>query len=459
MINIKSLCLITVLANSSLFAQGIVPNQLINPVENAIKNSYELQNKQLEINKNKAQYSEVKGKQQPNIEAEALAGYLYSLGSVNVPTQHLNLINKDLFKDTKDLNLSAAFATVGVTASQVIYAGLQIKNSIKSLDEKNNAYELLLKAGEEEVAKDVLISFDQIMLLNEVEKLIDNSSKRLEKEQLKVQKAIELGLAIPFDREKIKLALLELESKQLEISSSRKLLYEKLQMLTHLPINELETVYYDLQPIQLLTDEFNLENKPELKALHHSTKAYEFLFQKEKGDALPKVFAFAKSNYASLFATRLRMDSELLNNLNLGINNLTLFPNIMVGVGAKWEIFNGHQHKYKLEQAKNDILISENKYKDAEQKLNLLLSKNKIDYETANKKLKVNEQQDKIAKSNMEIATKRFQVGLIDITDYLATENDYFKAKLGYYSQILDQRSKTYDILHTSGELLNRIKN
>ena len=41
----------------------------------------------------------------------------------------------------------------------------------------------------------------------------------------------------------------------------------------------------------------------------------------------------------------------------------------------------------------------------------------------------------------MEIATKRFQVGLIDITDYLASENDYFKANLSYYSQILDQRN------------------
>lgn len=459
MLKIKSFCLISFLVSSSSFAQGIVNTQLIPPVESAIKNSYELQNKKLEVDKNKALYAEVKGKKQPTVEAEVLSGYLYSLGSVNVPTQHLNLINKDIFKETKDFNVSAAFGTIGLSASQVIYAGLQIKNSLKALDEKTSAYELLLQASEEEIAKDVLTTYDQIMLLNEVDKLVNNSAKRLEKEQLKVQKAIELGLAIPFDREKIKLALLELESKQLEINSSRKLLYDKLQMLTHLPLNDLESIHYDLQPIDILTDQYNLDNKPELKALAHSTKAYEYLLNKEKGDALPKVFAFAKSNYATLFSTRLRMDSDLLNNLNLGINNLTLFPNVMVGVGAKWEIFNGHQHKYKLEQAKTDILISENKYKDAQQKLNLLLNKNKIDYETANKKLKVNEQQDKIAKSNMEIATKRFQVGLIDITEYLATENDHFKANLGYYSQILDQRSKTYEILHTSGELLNRIKN
>lgn len=459
MLKIKSISLLSLLISTNSFAQGIVNQQLVPFIDSAIKNSYELQNKQLEINKNNAQFSEVKGKQLPSLGAEALGGYLYSLGSLNVPTQHLNLINQDLFKETKDIKLNAGFATVGVTATQVIYAGLQIKNSLKALEEKNNAYELLLSAGQEEVVKDVLTTFDQIMLLNEVEKLIDNSSKRLEKEQQKVQKAIELGLAIPFDREKIKLALLELESKQLEISSSRKLLYEKLKMLTHLTENELGTVYYQLEPIDLLTEQYNLENKQELKALQHSTKAYEFLLKKEKGDALPKVFAFAKSNYATLFSTRLKVDSNIFNNLLFGVNNLTLFPNVMVGIGAKWEIFNGNQHKYKLEQAKTDILINENKYKDAEQKLNLLLTKNKIDYETANKKLKVNEQQDKIAKSNMDIATKRFQVGLIDISEYLATENDFFKANLGYYTQILDQRSKTYDILHTSGELLNRIKN
>ena len=101
----------------------------------------------------------------------------------------------------------------------------------------------------------------------------------------------------------------------------------------------------------------------------------------------------------------------------------------------------------------------ENKLLDAQEKLNLLLSKNNIDYETATEKLKVNKQQNIIATNNLEIASRRFQEGLIDVTERLAAENDYYKANLGYYSQIIDQRTKTYEILHTSGELLNKILN
>ena len=141
------------------------------------------------------------------------------------------------------------------------------------------------------------------------------------------------------------------------------------------------------------------------------------------------------------------------------MNQFTMFPNILIGVGAKWELLDGHQHKNKLAQAKSDILINENKLLDAQEKLNLLLSKNNIDYETATEKLKVNKQQNIIATNNLEIASRRFQEGLIDVTERLAAENDYYKANLGYYSQIIDQRTKTYEILHTSGELLNKILN
>ncbi|HBX61542.1 MAG TPA: TolC family protein, partial [Flavobacteriaceae bacterium] len=115
--------------------------------------------------------------------------------------------------------------------------------------------------------------------------------------------------------------------------------------------------------------------------------------------------------------------------------------------------------KNKLAQAKTDILINENKLQDSQEKLNLLLSKNKIDYETSTEKLKVNNQQNTIATNNLEIASRRFQEGLIDVTERLAAENDYYKANLGYYAQILDQRSKTYELLQTSGELFNQLSN
>jgi hypothetical protein len=47
-----------------------------------------------------------------------------------------------------------------------------------------------------------------------------------------VNKAIQNGLAIPYDRDKLKLALLELEEKKVEVSGNRDLLCQKIRQET-----------------------------------------------------------------------------------------------------------------------------------------------------------------------------------------------------------------------------------
>ncbi|WP_312356291.1 MULTISPECIES: TolC family protein [Weeksellaceae] len=443
------------------YAQNIINQQLRTPIINAIETNYGIKNKFLEIEKNKFQMEEIKGKLKPDVSALALGSFFYSNGTIDIPTKSLDHLGITLFEGNQNFNTSMFIGSIGVNAKQVIFSGLQIPNAIKAIEEKNVAFDYLAESEKESIAKDVIQTFDQIMLLDKIQELINSSSKRLNKEHLKVQKAIQNGLAIPYDREKIKLALLELETKQIELNGTKKLLYDKLTTLTHLPTDNLEIIHYNLSPIDLFSNEYSLENKQEIKALEHSIKAYEFLYKKEKGAHLPQVFAFANSNYSSIFGQRMNLRNVGENNkdVNLKVNQLTFFPNILVGVGAKWEIFDGGQHKNKLYQVKSDIKINENKLEDTKEKLNLLLNKNKIDYETSNEKLKVNEQQNTVATNNLDIASKRFEQGLIDVTERLSAENDYYKANLGYYSQILDQRSKTYEILHTSGELLNKILN
>ncbi|MCA4776601.1 TolC family protein [Empedobacter stercoris] len=449
-----------VLISSFSFGQQLIDPQLKLPVEKAIESSYNLKNKQLEVDKNNSQYDEIKGKQKPSLSAIALGSYLNSNGTIDIPTKSIDLISTELFAGNQRFNTSTGLFTIGINASQVIFSGLQIPNALNAIQEKSAALDYLKDAEKEVITKDILQTYDQLMLIQKVEELISNSAKRLDKEHLKVQKAIQNGLAIPYDREKIKLAMLELEARQVEVNGSRQLLYKKLETLTHLSTEDLQQIEYELTPIHIISAEYTLENKKELKALEHSIKAYEFLYKKEKGSHLPQVFAFANTNYTSIFGSRFKLkDVDLLGDVNLKMNQFTLFPNILIGIGAKWELLDGGQHKNRLVQAKTDILINENKLQDSQEKLNLLLSKNKIDYETSSEKLKVNHQQNTIATNNLEIASRRFQEGLIDVTERLAAENDYYKANLGYYAQIIDQRSKTYELLQTSGELFNQISN
>lgn len=458
MFSTYKLYLLPLLLSISVQAQELIDPQLKRPVNAAIESNYELKNKQLEVQKNDFQILETKGILSPHVNALGGAAYLNTSGLLDAPSRHLNIINVELFDKDKRFNTSSGLAHVGVMGSQVIFSGLQVTNGIKALEAKSLALNDLAEASKEEIAKEILTTFDQLMLLEQVDKLIENSQERLDKERLKVQRAIQNGLAIPYDREKIKLAMLELESKRVELNGSKRLLYDKLEMLTHLPMDELQAIEYPLQELSIFHQEYDLSQKKELSALQHSKDAYQFLIDKEKGSKLPQVFAFAGVNYTTLFGSKTVLkDVTTSGDLTLKMNQLSLFPNFMVGVGAKWDILDGNQHKNKMQQATIDLMVQENKYKDAEEKLNLLLKKNKVDYETAQEKLKVNAQQQVIADQNLEIASKRFQVGLIDVTERLAAENDFYKANLGYYTQLVNQRQFTYDLLQTAGQLLHQI--
>lgn len=456
----KLLTVVLLFCFNSLYAQELVSKQLKRPVEKAITTNYELLNKSLEVQKTQLEVNSVKAKRLPSVAASALYTHFYQEGQLDIPTVTLPITGLDLFEGSRSFKLNGNIINAGVSASQIIFGGLQIQNGQKALEAKTKAQQLLADASKETIAKDVIGSFDQLMLLVEAEKLIGDTEKRLEKENLKVKKAITNGLAIPYDRDKITLALLELEAKKIELKGNRKLLYQKLAQLTHLDTLELKNIQYPLETILLDETGINAEKRLELEALQYSGKAFDYVLKKEKGAALPGVFAFANVSYTNLFNSKLTLkDVGPFNDVNLNMNRLSMFPNAFVGVGAKWNIFSGGEHKNKISSAKTDIQINNNKLKETEEKLDLLIQKSKTDYQNANEKLKISLQRMAIAKNSMNMASKQYQEGLINVTERLESENDLFKSSLTYYMQLVEQRNASLDLLQASGDLLNKILN
>src|SRR5690606_26805887 len=111
---------------------------------------------------------------------------------------------------------------------------------------------------------------------------------------------IENGLAIPYDRDKLTPAILELAEKEVELAGNRALLVKKIQQETGLSAVAVEEVLYNLSPIYLSDVPTGVEERSELKALDASSKAYEYLYKKEKGAALPTVCAFGSASYLNL---------------------------------------------------------------------------------------------------------------------------------------------------------------
>lgn len=428
------------------------------PVENAILHSKQLKNLQLEQQKIELDQQAVKGKLLPHVSANAMYGFVHSNINVDVPTIPLPISGINLFEGTQNANFNTNIGLAGVTATQVIFSGLQITNGQKALAYKKVAQEQLMEANYDVLSQEVITAFDQLMLLKEVDVLIKDSEKRLEKEHLKVVKAIESGLAIPYDRDKIKLAMLELENKKAEIASNRELLFYKLAELTGLSEEELQKVNYNLAEVYVPEENATNLQRKEISALEAGHKALEYALKKEKGAKLPAIFAFGSAGYINAFGTNAKIkDIPQLGDLNLKSKHLQLAPALAVGVGVKWNIFDGKEASSQIEKAKIDLQIHENKMQDTKEKLSLLQRKNLSDYKLSLTKLQVNQQQMQIAQNNLKLASRQFEEGLLDVTERLEAENELYKQALNYYNQVLQQRQSATELLKTNGVLFQII--
>lgn len=452
------LAIALILLSSVTKAQILISKDLDYAIGKALQKSTEIRNQDLELQKLELERKSVLAKYIPKVEAAGVYSYLSSDAKLDLATVNLPVAGYPVFAGSSDFSTNANILYGGVTAKAVLFSGGQILNGAKALKEKKTGTAYMMENQKDEVIKDIIVSFDQLKLLESAEKLIDDSEKRLNKENERVEKAISEGLAIPYDRDKIKLSTLELASKRADVENKRKLLILKIKQSTNLTEEEILNTKHQLEPIIILED-LNTAGRNELKALEAFKKASEYAIKKEKGSLLPTVGAFAGYSYASIFNANVEVPVSTLNTTaNLKMNELTLHPNWMAGLAVKWELFSGFERKHKIEEARIGLTQVENKLADAKEKLDLQLEKNKVEYETMLYQVDIALQREKIAQNNNEIASKQYRLGLINVTERLGAENDIYKESLNKVETVIEQRNAAIEVYRSSGKLSNFIK-
>src|SRR5690625_7258664 len=88
------------------------------------------------------------------------------------------------------------------------------------------------------------------------------------------------------------------------------------------------------------------------------------------------------------------------NNFSGKLDKLELWPNWVIGVGLKWEVFEGMQRKHRIDETKLDKELLVDKRKDSEDKLNLLLAKQKSDWQTQNDMISIRSEERRVGKES-----------------------------------------------------------
>ncbi|MDO5104707.1 TolC family protein [Capnocytophaga sp.] len=451
--------LLLALSATAVTAQISVSPSMDTAIRAAKQKSQTLKQKDIEAEKITLERQNALQRYIPRIEASGSYMYLNSQETFDFETVQTPLLGIPLFDGNRTSSFKGNLLMAGVTAKTVLFSGLQIPYGAKALEQKHIGTQQLAKSTADALTQEVITAFDQLKVLDAVQKLIDESQKRLQTEAKRVQKGIEQGLAIPLDMDKIKLAQLELESKQVELNGNKRLIHQKIQYLTGLDQLQISQVTNSFEPFVLLDAGNNLtaDEKPEVKALESFAKAQEYVLKKEKYAFLPQVMALGGVRYTSLYNADLNLGALPLSgrNFTLGINEITFAPTWFVGLGAKWELFSGLNRTNKIKQARLDIAATQSKLTDARDKLMLLLQKNIEHYNVANDKLSINAQKVKIAHNNLSLAIKQYEEGLIDISERLQAESDYQKAIIEQAQGIQQQREAAMEVIKVSGNIDN----
>lgn len=270
----------------SVRGQLILPEALREPVENAMEKDKPLANKTIALEQADLERRSILSKYIPRLEASANYTYFDNRLKLDMPSVELPIIDADLFEDNTKFHNHGNLFHAELMAKTVLFSGLQIKHGAQAMKEKAKGDKLMMESDKDSLVIDVVSSFDKLKYLKISQELINDSDKRLKKEEKRVKKAIKNGLAVPFDREKIKLKRLELESKQTELEDSRDLLLKKLRYLTGMSQNEIQNTAYELKPL-MVGDELSIDSKQEIEALKSYKKAGKQVLKKKKGAFCP----------------------------------------------------------------------------------------------------------------------------------------------------------------------------
>lgn len=439
----------------SVFAQNNLSKIELELISLALENSHELKKSRQEITIDTIEKRSIKQNFIPTLELDARYGYGASRVNLDVPTVQLPVTGLELFEGSTRFDAQGQVFSSNLTAKALLFSGMQVTYGAEATAEKIKAKNFMLNAKKSDIIKDLIDTFDKIELLKRSEIVLSKSEERLAKEKERVKKAVENGLAIPYDRDKITAAELNLAAVKAELYGNLAILYLKLSMLTDVDVKTLEQYTFSLEPWLLPEKGSTFSERPELMALDASIMAYDYKLKMKRNSFLPKVQAQASLSYSNLFNANLQTPYDLPSgdNVNLQINSLELFPQYFVGVGMNWEIFSGMKHTSEVQKATIEKTIAQEEKNDIEKKLSLFASKMKVDFEVKSQQLSFKKQEMLVAENSLNSAIKSYREGLISITERLQTETEYQNAALNYFKYIAEQRMVALDVLISTGSL------
>ena len=339
----------------------------------------------------------------------------------NIPlTEVPSLQDKNILKSSVDLDW-------------VLFSGLEVTNAVKASVHKEASLNYVGDIEKDRIALKIIETYDKLALVYASKRVLTTSKNYLNEQEYYIKKAIENGLATPISRKKIELAQQQLASKELEFNHNKTLLIEVLHQLTDESSENLTLLNPQLQSFSLASLSSN-EKRNEIKALEEAEIATLYKSKMEKSNFIPKLAL--KGHYEFI-----EDDLSLLD------------PKWFVGVGIKWNVFDGFQSHLKSKKS----IIESQKYRqqieESEEMISLSIIKAQLNYESSLQNTKIVQKEIDLTSATYNMIDKQYKNNLASINDVLDALTDLEKANFKLEESFFDQRRAITDLLHAKGIL------
>ncbi|MCE3074817.1 TolC family protein [Chryseobacterium gwangjuense] len=400
----------------------------------------------------------------PTLEVSGQVGYLNATARLTSPEINLTpfiQIPKGYFNN--NLNISGFSGIAKTDAKMLVYSGGKVKYLKKAIEEKKLSEDILLTKTKDEVTANVSKAYDQLALIHQSKRVLDESKKRLDINRKTADKALGYGLITPYDHKKIELAQATLNAKIVEYEGKKELLLTQLYIFTGISKERLKMIEPVLEPVEILTAEKGIEQRAEIQALNHGIVAADYKIKAERTWMIPKVQLMASAYYIGLYGSRIKTSENIIPaipeigyggaKLDWKPTNINILPLITAGVGFKWEVFDGKEGKHAEETAKIGKEILQNQKEDALKKLTLNLANNRTNYDIATAQITLKAKEKELAKNALVQAEKEFRYGMSKSSQLIDAENDLEIAELEYQNTIFNQRRAGIELMRSTQEL------
>jgi outer membrane protein TolC len=343
----------------------------------------------------------------------------------------------------------------GLKADVVLYTGGKVPALKKALQEKKKGQTAMLEKDRQQIISDVSTAYDQLALLKQVKVVLDESKTRLRLNAETAEKAFGYGLITKFEFQKIEVAQAQLDTKVQQYEGKRRLLIHVLHTYTGIETDRIALIDNNLAPLNQSVEGQSILGRPEISALNASISAHKYQIDAAKSWWKPKVQASTSLGYMNLYGIQLKAKEPFPtgNTLTLKTNKLELLPNFNIGVGFKWDFFDGNKGKREVQQSKIELRKAEHEREEAVEKLELNLMNQQTELASAKAEIFMKEKQRQTSLNALTQASKEFKTGLIKATDLVGAETDYQNAALEYLQAVFNQRRVAVELLKATGSL------